>query len=186
MAYSRLLLLLIGVITSHLPEVQAAPIDFWCNPPYRRGMANMTEELKDDVAGCVGSDTLSSPVQLPKVGLSMAEWENKTIQQKRSEVIRSLEMFQDGVRGARNQTTVECQTRVLEQLGTRIANYLLIVKRLQLQNDTGTLSHSAVQSSSQTSLNNVLDKFGLLLKGKLEYLAIDLKDSVCKVEHGTT
>lgn len=30
-------------------------------------------------AGCVGSDTLSSPVQLPKVGLSMAEWENKTV-----------------------------------------------------------------------------------------------------------
>ena len=57
---------------------------------------------------------------------------------------------------------------------------------LTFQNDTGTPSHSVVQSSSQTSLNKVLDMFGLLLKGKLEYLAIDLQDSVCKVEHGTT
>ncbi|XP_030298186.1 thrombopoietin isoform X2 [Sparus aurata] len=189
MAYSRLLLLLIGVITSHLPEVQAAPIDFWCNSPDRKMMANMIDGLKDGMAGCVGPDTLSSPVQLPNVGLSMAEWANKTIQQKHSEVIGALKMFQDGVQGARDQTTVQCQTQMLERLRQSIANYLVIINRLQIQNDTGTPSHSAVQGSSHTSLNKVLDQFRLLLKGKLEYFAIDLQESnfrICKVEHGTT
>ena len=55
------------------------------------------------------------------------------IQQKHSEVIGALKMFQDGVQGARDQTTVQCQTQTLERLGQSIANYLVIINRLQIQ-----------------------------------------------------
>ncbi|XP_074496353.1 thrombopoietin-like isoform X2 [Sebastes fasciatus] len=187
MAYSRLLLLLIGVISSHLPEVQARPTDFWCNRQARKNMEERIEMLKTDMAGCVGADTLPSPVQLPCVSVHTAEWANKTLHQKRSEVVGALQVFRDGVQGARNQTTLDCQTSLLEKLGHHIANYLAIVNRLQIQNGTVTPPHFAVQNcSSRNSTSEVLKQYGNLLKGKLERLAIDLQDGICKVEHRTT
>lgn len=187
MAYSRLLLLLIGVISSHLPEVQARPTDFWCNRQARKNMEERIERLKTDMAGCVGADTLPSPVQLPCVSVHTAEWANKTLHQKRAEVVGALQMFRDGVQGARNQTTLDCKTSLLEKLGHHIANYLAIVNRLQIQDSTMTPPHSAVQNcSSRNSTSEVLKQYGNLLKGKLERLAIDLQDGICKVEHRTT
>ncbi|XP_070762718.1 erythropoietin-like [Enoplosus armatus] len=180
------LLLLIGVISFHVPEVQAAPADFWCNVKAREYMEKKTEGLKKDMADCVGSDKLSSPVQLPCVWLHAAEWANKTLQQKRAEVVGALQMFQDGVHRV-NRTSLQCQTSLLDRLREHTENYLAIINGLQLQNDTVTPSHSAVQNcSSQTSLNKVLDEYRNLLKGKLKYLAIDLQSSICKVEHRTT
>lgn len=186
MAYSRLLLLLIGVISSHLPDVQARDIDFWCNIQARRRMEKKIVCLKRDMANCGGSDTLSSSVQLPCVWVNSAEWANKTLQQKRAEVVGALQMFQDGVQGVRNQTTLQCQIPLLESWGRLIANHLDIVKGLQLQNDLAAPSHSAVKNcSSQTSLDEVLAEYKMLLWGKLNRLAIDLKNSICKEEHRT-
>ncbi len=44
-----LLLLLIGVISCHLPEVQARPIEFWCNCKNRKIMEGKIEALKEDM-----------------------------------------------------------------------------------------------------------------------------------------
>lgn len=178
MAYSRLLLLLMGVISTYLPEVQTRHIDFWCNRQARKFMETMIDRLKRDMADCVGSDVLSSPVQLPCVWVHTTEWANKTLQQKYAEVVGALQMFQDGVR---NQTTQQCQSLLLRRLELHITNYLDIVNRLQIQNGTVTPPQSAVQNCpSQTSLSKVLDQLTKLLMGKLEYLAIDLQDSNCR------
>lgn len=179
MAYSRLLLLLIGVISSHLPDVQAKDTDFWCNFHVRK---RMQEKILDhNMVNCVGSDTLSTSVQLPCVEVNIAEWKNKTLPQKRAEVVGALQMFQDGVQGVRNQTTLQCQIPLLENLTHHITNHLEIVKGLQLQNDLMMPSQIAVQScSSQTSLNGVLTEYRRLLRGKLKLLASDLKNSICK------
>uniref|UniRef100_A0A8C9X1T7 Thrombopoietin n=1 Tax=Sander lucioperca TaxID=283035 RepID=A0A8C9X1T7_SANLU len=77
--------------------------------------------------------TLPSPVQLPCVSLHKTEWAKKTLQQKRAEVVGALRVFQDGVQGARNQSTSKCQTSLLEKLGDHITNYLVIINRLQIQ-----------------------------------------------------
>lgn len=147
-------------------------------------MESWIEKLKKDMVDCVGSDTLSSPVQLPCVWVHETEWANKTLQQKHAEVVGAFQMFQDGVR---NQTAQQCQTPLLERLGNHITNYLVIVNKLQIQNGTVTPSQSAVQNcSSQTSLSKVLEQLKRLLRGKLEHLALDLQDSNCKVEHRTT
>ncbi|XP_068173987.1 thrombopoietin isoform X2 [Antennarius striatus] len=176
-----LLLLLIGVISSHLPEIQARPADFWCNSQARKNMGNKIEGLKKDTADCVGSDLLSSPVQIPCVWIHVAEWANKTLQQKREEVVGSLQMFQDGVLRVMNETRLQCQTSRLREVGHHISNYLAIVSRLQIQEDQVMPPDSTVQRcSSQTSLNKVLELFRMLLKGKLERLAIDLQDGICR------
>lgn len=44
-----LLVLLIGVISSHLPEVQGRPTDFWCNDQARESMEKRIEGVKKDM-----------------------------------------------------------------------------------------------------------------------------------------
>ncbi|XP_077962969.1 thrombopoietin isoform X3 [Gasterosteus aculeatus] len=126
---------------------------------------------------CVGADTLDSPVQLPCVMLHASEWENKTLQQKSAEVVEALRVFWDGVRVAKNQSTSECQTSLLEKLERHMANYVAIVSRLQMQSGAGTPPPSSPRScSSVTSTSEVLKQYGNLLRGKLERLAADLRD----------
>ncbi|XP_074536194.1 uncharacterized protein LOC141798248 [Halichoeres trimaculatus] len=181
MAYSRLLLLLIGVISSHLPGVQARHIDFWCNRDARKNMGKTVEGLKRDMADCVGSHTLPAPLELPCVSVQAAEWANKTLQQKRAEVLGALRVLEDGVHGELNQTTSHCQTSLLERLGHHITNYVGLVNSLQLQNDTGTSPHPVVQiRSSEISLRKVLEHYDTLLRKTLERFAIDLRDHLCK------
>lgn len=182
-APTGLLLLLIGVISSHLPDVQAKPITFWCNSESRKHMENKIEQTEKDMAGCVGSDTLPSPVQLPFVGVQPAEWANKTLQQKCAEVVGALRMLQDGVQRATNQTSSQCQTSLLGDLERSIRNHLAIINSLQIQNDTATPAQPAETIlSSSSSLKDVLTRFRSLLKGKLNRLANDLQDSICTVE----
>ncbi|XP_034557334.1 uncharacterized protein LOC117825544 [Notolabrus celidotus] len=181
-----LLLLLIGVISCHLPGVQARPIDFWCNREARKHMGKAVEGLKKEMADCVGSHMLPSPLQLPCVWVQPAEWANKTLQQKRAEVLGAFQVFRDGVHGAANQTTLQCQTSLLERLGHHVTNYVGLVSSLQIQNDMGTSSQPAAQNCPpERSLKKVLEQYGRLLKGKLERFAVDLKDSMCKEEHST-
>ncbi|KAM3616668.1 uncharacterized protein V6R79_021505 [Siganus canaliculatus] len=186
MAYSRFLLLLVGVISFHIYKVQAGPIDFWCKCQARKNMEKRTDGLQKEMANCVGSGTLSSPVQLPCVLVNTSEWALKTLQQKHAEVFGDLLGFQDTVQGARNQTT-PCQMSVLERLQHLITNYLLIVRKLPIQNDLAMPPHSEVQNcSSQTTLSKVLPQFKNLLTGKMKRLAVDLHESICKTTGGTT
>lgn len=55
------------------------------------------------------------------------------LHQKCAEVVEALQMIQDGVQGTMNQTTLHCQTPLLERLGHHITNYLAIINRLQIQ-----------------------------------------------------
>ncbi|XP_078023488.1 uncharacterized protein LOC144462773 isoform X2 [Epinephelus lanceolatus] len=181
-----LLLLLIGVISCHLPEVQARPTDFWCNPQARKTMERKTEGLRKDMAACVGENTLPSPVQLPCVSINTTEWANKTLRQKHAEVVEALQVFQDGVQGAKDQTTSGCLTSLLEKLEHHITNYLAIVSSVQIQDDTVTPSQSAAQNcSSSSSTNEVLKQYENLLQGKLERFVADLRKDISKTEPRT-
>lgn len=48
-ALAGLLLLLMGVISTYLPEVQTRHIDFWCNRQARKFMETMIDRLKRDM-----------------------------------------------------------------------------------------------------------------------------------------
>uniref|UniRef100_A0A3Q3KPE4 Thrombopoietin n=1 Tax=Monopterus albus TaxID=43700 RepID=A0A3Q3KPE4_MONAL len=185
MAYNRFLLLLIGLISSYLHKAQGRPIDFWCNNQDRKSRTNRIEGLKKDMADCVGSETLPSPIQIPCVWVHPAEWANKTLQQRSVEVLGALQGFQDRVQEAsKQQTTLQCQTSLLKKLESHIRNDVDIVQRLHIQNGT---YHSVIQYCfNQTSLKEVLEQYRRLLSKKLERLATDLHDSMCKAEHRST
>ncbi|XP_026197246.1 thrombopoietin-like isoform X2 [Anabas testudineus] len=181
MDHSRLLLL-IGLISFHLPEVQGAPTDFWCNSGARKCMLKKIENLRKDMANCMGSDTLPSPIQLPCVWIHAAQWATKTVQKKSAEVMGGLQGFYDAVQKAIIQIpSSTCHTSVLGELKHRITTYKNIVSYVYEQNDTPqpVIQHC----SNETSLNTMLEQYEKLLRGKLERLAIDLRFSMCKGDH---
>ncbi|CAK6965440.1 uncharacterized protein LOC119490812 isoform X2 [Scomber scombrus] len=149
---SRLLLLLLGLFSSHPPEVQARPTDFWCNRQERKRMEQRTfEDLKKDM-----------------------------LQQKHAEVLGALQVFQAWM--ATNQTTLQCQSSLLKKLQRQITNHLLIVNQIPKQIDAVVPSENTIQeSTSQTRLKKVLDQYEKLIKVKLERLAKDLEGIICKV-----
>lgn len=176
MAYSRLLLLLMGVISTQMPNVQARAIDFWCKNDKRKNMMEMIEDKID----CNASDTFSSPVQLPCVGIQATDWANKTLCQKRLEVLGDLEKFKGGVQDMKTQATSQCHTSVLKRLERNIINHWTIVSSLQIQNDNFTTSPPEVQNcSNQTSLNQMLREYRRFLRGKLDRLAVDVQHVIC-------
>ncbi|KAK2846854.1 hypothetical protein Q5P01_009853 [Channa striata] len=192
MACSRILLLLIGLISSHLPEVQGRSIDFWCQPD--NFLSNMAEKhFNSDLANCTGSDTLHSPVQLPCEGIQPAEWANKDLIQKSEQVMGVFLVFQDEIQRARNHTTLQtpaCQTSLLEKLEHHIKNCVMILKTLHnqlphMQNDT---FHPAAQRcAKQTSLKVVVEKYTKLVSRYLMRLATDLRESsMCNTQHTTS
>ncbi|XP_056297659.1 thrombopoietin [Pseudoliparis swirei] len=180
MEYSRLLLL-VGLMSS----VPARPADFWCHRQARKNLERSIEGLSDDLVTCVGADTLPSPVQLPCVQLHATEWANTTLHHKRAEVLGALRLLLDGVQGARTRSRSSCQTSLLGRLERHITNYVAIVGGVHIRSVTTAPPGGAVQNcSSVSSTGSVLKQYGNLLRGKLERLAVDLRDLVCRAERG--
>ncbi|KAM6932969.1 uncharacterized protein FYW49_001364 [Xenentodon cancila] len=184
MAYSRLLLLLlIEALSTYLPEVNARPIDFWCNKKDRLRIEEMIHEM--DKTDC-RLDVLHSPVQLPCVEINTEEWANKTFQQKHAEVLEAFQVFEDGVQHIRNQSSLQCQTSFLDELQHSITNYVNIVSEVHIQNDDQPSSYPLGQiCDSKTSLHGVLKVYKRLLRGKLTRFAVDLNHIICKDQHRT-
>ncbi|XP_041734820.2 uncharacterized protein LOC121568332 isoform X2 [Coregonus clupeaformis] len=173
MALSRLLLLLLCVVSSEVPNVQTRPIDFVCDAHARRNMNNM-KDLEVAMVGCSGSDQLPSFLQLPCVRILKASWDHKS--QKRAEVRGALGVLLDGVGRVRTQTKLSCQSSLLERLEHGITNYLHIVTNLDITGDL-TDPDPGCPSQQSRSLTQVLQLYGRLLRGKLEWLSLDLRDS---------
>lgn len=172
MAFSRFLLLLIGVISLYLPEAEARPMDFVCKSRNRIRWRKDAEDLTQSVTDCLGPHvTLSTPIQLPAVGLHPSEWENQTLLQKYAEVVGVLKVFEVELQEAANQIKSNCHT-FLATITHRITNYVLILER-QIQNDTAAVSPHVDVSSS---LTDILKAYQQLLKGKLEHFFEELCD----------
>uniref|UniRef100_A0A673YAU1 Thrombopoietin n=1 Tax=Salmo trutta TaxID=8032 RepID=A0A673YAU1_SALTR len=146
-----LLLLLLLVVSSKVPNVQTRSIDF------------------------VGSDQLHSSLQLPCARILKASWDQKSQNLidkfKRAEVRGALGVLLDSVGRMRTQTKLSCQLSLLERLEHGITNYLHIVTNLDI-----TVRWSCPSQQSQ-SLTQVLQLYGRVLRGKLEWLSLDLRDT---------
>lgn len=180
MAYSRLLLLLIGALSSYLPGAEAKPIDFWCQPEIRRYWRENADRLIDRMIDCQGTDDIhATPIQCPFVGLNYRRWNNLTVLEKYADVKRDLHVFHAGLEEANNQTKFNCQP-LLPDIKRHIRNNKAILAR-QIQNDTLEAS-SPLQMCS--GLTEVLKRYQKLLQGKLELFVNLYKDSICN-EHMT-
>ncbi|KAG7235369.1 hypothetical protein INR49_032709 [Caranx melampygus] len=147
MAYSRLLLLLlllIGVISSHLPEVQGSPCHFWCNHIARDSMVSATG-LKTD-----------------------------NFQQKFEEVLVDFHRFQEAIQAARKNSTQQCQRPLenLEH-GVQNYIRIVQRQQSQTATVAPSPSAPAApRFSSQTNkLSEVEINYKLLIKGKFNLFA---------------
>uniref|UniRef100_A0A8K9UMM1 Uncharacterized protein n=1 Tax=Oncorhynchus mykiss TaxID=8022 RepID=A0A8K9UMM1_ONCMY len=115
---------------------------------------------------CSGSDQLHSSLQLPCVRILK-------LQQKHAEVRGALGVLLDSVGRMRTHTKLSCQLSLLERLEHGITNYLHIVTNL----DITVRWNPGCPSQQSQSLNQVPQLYGRVLRGKLEWLSMDLRDS---------
>lgn len=175
MAYSRfLLLLLIGALSSHFPEAEARPVDFWCNPGIRQNWRENAEVIINKMqVDCQGTSDAQA-IPCPYVGFNTERWNNLTVLERFADVMRDLQVFHDGLEEFKNQTAGKCQSH-LHDIQQHIRNNRLILQH-QIQNAT-------VEASSPpqtcTGLTAVLRRYEKLLQGKLEQFVKSFKDSNC-------
>ncbi|KAL4647036.1 thrombopoietin [Arapaima gigas] len=174
------LLLLLCMAASEVQDTWARPIDFVCDDNARREM-NKVKELEAAMGACGGSAVLPIPIRLPCVKIHKGSWEIKTLQVKRADISAALKMLSETVREARGHSLSACQSVLLDQLDKSVTNHLLIVTHLLLPGTgaQGEAEHlgSTCYSRDSQDLQDVLQLYSRLLRGKLEWLIGDLADS---------
>ncbi|XP_061587107.1 thrombopoietin isoform X2 [Cololabis saira] len=189
MALRRLLLLC--VIAFRVWDTETKPIRFVCNRAARKGL-NIVPEMETALSvclsvclhgfwhqplvfqnDCIGLMTLSTPAQLPCTELHLATWENKSEQEKRGDIVASLNLLIAGVKTVRILTEGDCEM-LLQSLENNINNYLLILTNLQLSGPVLPPSLSCVPQSS-LNLSTVLQSYNQLISGKLERFIVNLE-----------
>ncbi|KAJ0058686.1 hypothetical protein NL108_000427, partial [Boleophthalmus pectinirostris] len=76
--------------------------------------------------------TLPTAVQLPCTALHVATWGNKSLQEKREDLVASLRLLTEGVNAVSALSQSACAASVLRRLQHNINNYLLILLHLDL------------------------------------------------------
>ncbi|XP_038129064.1 thrombopoietin isoform X2 [Cyprinodon tularosa] len=171
MAHSRLLLLLIGAAVTHLPQVHAGPLDFWCNTDSRQSLM----ESFNDMGSC--PDLLPSPLPVPCTGLNLLHWRNKT--EKQAEVLEDFQVLQDGIQDVSNQSSSGCQPS-LKDIQINISQYVKIISRALKQSGAAAAPPASIQTCGEKRrLGEVWDVYRRLVNGKLEELAKDMSEALC-------
>ncbi|KAJ0022406.1 hypothetical protein NQD34_009896 [Periophthalmus magnuspinnatus] len=175
MAYSRFLLLLIGALCFYLPEAEPRPVDFWCKPEIRRNWRGNTAATIDKMIECQGSSDLqATTIQCPFVGINRLRWDNLTLLEKFSETMSDLQMLQNGLEEAQNQTFLSCQP-LLKDIKLHMRNNRVILQS-QILNTTMEASSPPQMCSG---LSEVLRRYLKLLQGKLELFVNSYANIIC-------
>ncbi|CAG5896704.1 unnamed protein product [Menidia menidia] len=124
-------LLLLCMVASEVWGTETKPIEFVCSRTARKAM-NIGPEIETALSDCINSTSLSTLVQLPCTELHIATWGEKTDQEKRGDIVASLNLLFEGVKNLRILTEGECGTVPLQRLENNINNYLMILTHLQL------------------------------------------------------
>ncbi|KAJ0011613.1 hypothetical protein NQD34_012588 [Periophthalmus magnuspinnatus] len=168
-------LLLLCVVISWPRDAQSLYIDFVCNKTVREAL-NIVSQMESDLLDCDDVATLPRAVQLPCTALHVASWGNKSLQEKRGDLVASLRLLIEGVKSASALNQTACATSVLRKLQHNVNNYLLILAHLDLSGAVESPVLSCVPRSTR-SLGTVLLAYNRLLSGKLEHFMDNLSDS---------
>uniref|UniRef100_A0A667Z598 Thrombopoietin n=1 Tax=Myripristis murdjan TaxID=586833 RepID=A0A667Z598_9TELE len=158
-------LLLLCMVASELWDAETRPVDFVCDRESRRAM---------NVNDCDGFTTLPSPVQLPCTKVHKASWENKSHQEKRGDIVASLQVLLEDVKAARALSQPGCASSLLQRLEHSVNNYLHILTHLEMD-------VRACRVSLVSLCLAVLSTYSRLISGKLEWLVLNLADT-CTVQ----
>lgn len=172
MAVGSLLLLCVAMFWPW--DSQSKPIDFVCNKPARETL-NIISRIESELLHCEGLATLPNAVQLPCTALHVASWENKSLQQKRGDLVASLRQLHEGVEAVSALSQLPCATSLLQSLLQNINNYLSILTHLHFSEAEESPVLSCVPRSSH-SMSVLLLSYNRLLSGKLERFMDNLHD----------
>ncbi|KAG7470990.1 hypothetical protein MATL_G00119780 [Megalops atlanticus] len=172
--FEQVLLLLLCMAASEVRGVQARPIDFVCDDQTRRDMNNV-KELEAAMGECSGSSILPATIHLPCVRIHKATWDKKSLQEKKGQIQMTLKTLGEGLQRARAQAPPGCQVSLLERIEHSVTNYLHIVTHLEISGKEEGLDLTCHTQNTQ-DLGQVLLQYGRLLRGKLEWFVLELRD----------
>ncbi|XP_036412688.1 thrombopoietin isoform X1 [Colossoma macropomum] len=174
MDLSKVLLVLLSMVVSELPQVQSKPLDFVCDSEARRVM-NKVKELEEDMVDCGAAASLPSPIRLPCIRVHKATWAKKSVRQRQAEVLLSLGSLVQDVRRAQAQSQPSCGLNLLERLERSISNYLHVLTQLHSeQGESESAQDPVCLGQNSQDFGVVLRHFDRLISGKLELLITDM------------
>ncbi|XP_057189187.1 thrombopoietin isoform X2 [Triplophysa rosa] len=165
--------MVLSIVASELSHVCTKPLDFVCNSEARAVM-NKVKDLEDEMVDCSAVASLPSPIQLPCIRIHKATWEKKSVHERRAEILLSLGTLAQDVRTARTLSQPGCGLTLLERLERNINNYLHVVKLLHGEGELAEPQAKSCLGRDSKDLGLVLKHFGRLLKGKLEWLIVEM------------
>ncbi|XP_055007747.1 thrombopoietin isoform X2 [Boleophthalmus pectinirostris] len=149
-------LLLLCVATSWPWDAQTLYIDFVCNKPVREAL-NIVSQMESELLLCEELVTLPTAVQLPCTALHVATWGNKSLQEKREDLVASLRLLTEGVNAVSALSQSACAASVLRRLQHNINNYLLILLHLDLSYFQSLLCSESILASRKCSPVSLCD-----------------------------
>ncbi|MGH0151808.1 UNVERIFIED_CONTAM: hypothetical protein FKN15_040135 [Acipenser sinensis] len=147
-------LLLLAAILFQAREMQTSPINFVCKPRAMEEQIEMTKGFQDALNQCGIPSLLPQKVTLPNVGFQMTQWEQKSSEVQRNEIISALTMLLEAVQAARSAPQSHCVHALLERVVQNIKNMVLILNSLPLSvsitlsKDTSTATPALSKHSS--------------------------------------
>ncbi|KAK1162400.1 thrombopoietin-like isoform X2 [Acipenser oxyrinchus oxyrinchus] len=179
MELSRLLLL--AAILFQAREMQTSPINFVCKPRAMEEQIERTKGFQDALSQCGIPSLLPQKVTLPNVGFQMMQWEQKSSEVQRNEIISALTMLLEAVQAARSAPQSHCVHALLERVVQNIKNMVLILHSLPLPAAGASEETAQLPKSSLTSsLHCVLARYTSLTRGKLQSFTKETAPEICK------
>ncbi|MGH0128187.1 UNVERIFIED_CONTAM: hypothetical protein FKN15_044835 [Acipenser sinensis] len=142
-------LLLLAAILFQAREMQTSPINFVCKPRAMEEQIEMTKGFQDALNQCGIPSLLPQKVTLPNVGFQMTQWEQKSSEAQRTEIISALTMLSEAVQAARSAPQSHCVHALLERVVQNIKNMVLILHSLPLSVSITLSKHSSTEQGHQ-------------------------------------
>ncbi|XP_054982783.1 thrombopoietin isoform X2 [Sorex araneus] len=160
----RAMLLLTARLTLGLPAPPA------CDPRLLNKLLRDAQLLHSRLSQCPEVNPLSSPVLLPAVDFSLAEWKTQTEQARAQDVLGAAALLLEGAVAARAQLGPTCLSALLGQLAGQVR---LLLGALQ-----GLLGAQG-RTTAQQDPGAIFLSFQQLLRGKVRFLLLVVGPALC-------
>ncbi|XP_055977770.1 thrombopoietin isoform X2 [Sorex fumeus] len=158
------MLLLTARLTLGLPAPPA------CDPRLLNKLLRDAQVLHSRLSQCPEVNPLASPVLLPAVDFSLAEWKTQTEQARAQDVLGAAALLLEGAAAARAQLGPTCLSSLLGQLAGQVRLLLGALQGL-----LGAQGRTAVHQDPGA----IFLSFQQLLRGKVRFLLLVVGPALC-------
>ncbi|XP_049631835.1 thrombopoietin isoform X1 [Suncus etruscus] len=172
MELTELLLAAMLLLSARLTLSSVAPPA--CDRRLLNKLLRDSQVLHSRLGQCPEVNPLSSPVLLPAVDFSLAEWKTQTEQARAQDVLGAAALLLEGVMAARGQLGPTCLSSLLGQLAGQVRLLLGALQGL-----LGTQLPPQGRTTVHQDPNAIFLSFQQLLRGKVRFLLLVVGPALC-------